>query len=460
MLFLQIAVFTTALISFNQAETSCNKIQTNIFDNQPSEFENNVVKASRIVRSFFARDDVTLALAMGSVALEHIPFIKQFSKLIPLIRETLRDESDNGWRDKFTKAIAHETMRIVAESESQWLEATLQTIQEKIGLLSERNPDLENRKTIASIIHMELDKMINSFDLKSSLFRKYPLLGAPPLIQLSSLVAIFSQIARVLIPYEAKNQQISCKLYNTLIDYRTLTVHARLYRLCMQDSMYRSLDDLNENGDYNDTSNPFVIDLALNETTSTELDITDKLLSSNVTELIDDQKPACTAAPIVRQCVAELFPIDLFNHLCNERKCKKPTGFGWLTLSIIYVKTHCHANSHSCRLLNILKCNSYVKVFVNNKQLVRSPTKLLRGHYDPLITLATEKITKNATVRIELWDSGFGFWGSDALIQSTESTVELLLNEPLREGAVCSDSQSNSIETMSLWQDEYQIQNK
>lgn len=92
--------------------------------------------------------------------------------------------------------------------------------------------------------------------------------------------------------------------------------------------------------------------------------------------------------------------------------------------------------------------------------MLRSPTKLLRGEYDPLITLATEKITKNATIRIEVWDSGFGFWGSDALIQSAESSVETLLNAPLLEGADCGGGHSNSIETMSLWQDEYQIQNK
>lgn len=320
MLFILFTVLTTTLIGISHAETSCNKIQTNIFDNHPSDFENNVFKASRILNDFFARDDVKLALAVGSVALEALPFIRQFAQLMPFIRDTLRD--DSGWRDKFTKAIAHETMRIIAESESQWLEATLQTIQEKIHLLSEHNPDLENRKTIASIIHMELDKMINLFDLKSSLFRKYPLLGAPPLIQLSSLVAMFSQIARVLIPYEAKNQQISCKMHNTLIDYRTLTINARLYRLCKPNPLYRSLDDqLNENG-----TSPFVIDLELNETMSMELNATENLSNSNVTELIDEDKPACMAAPIVRQCVAELFPVDLFNHLCYDRKCKKPTG--------------------------------------------------------------------------------------------------------------------------------------
>lgn len=91
---------------------------------------------------------------------------------------------------------------------------------------------------------------------------------------------------------------------------------------------------------------------------------------------------------------------------------------------------------------------------------MRSPTKLIRGHYDPLITLTTEKITKNATVRIEIWDSSFGFWGTDALIQSEEGSIESLLNDPLREGVDCGNNYSNSIETMSLWQGEYQMQDE
>lgn len=323
MLVIQIIVFTTILIGLSQADTSCNAIQTSIFDNQPSDFEKRVLTASKITQNFFARDDVVLALAIGSSALKSVPFIKEFLKLIPLIQDTLKDRS--GWREAFTKAIANETMRVIAESESQWLEATLQTIQEKIVLLSERNPDMENRKTIASIIHTELDKMVNLFDLKSSLFRKYALLGAPPLIHLASLIAIFSQIAKVLIPYEAENQPLSCKMYNILLDYRSLTIKARMHRLCGQNSMYRSFDDLNENGDFNDT-NRLVIELELNETTSIELNETNRLLDSNATELINDEKPACLSAPMVQQCVAELFPIDLFNNLCKERKCKKPTG--------------------------------------------------------------------------------------------------------------------------------------
>lgn len=271
----QVIVFVATVTTSIWAEDSCNKIQTNIFDNQPSDFEEHVLNATRIIKTFFARDDVTMALAAGTIALRSVPLINEFSKLMPLIRNTLSDQSR--WRAAFTKAIANETMQVVAESESRWLEATLQTIQEKINLLGERNPDVENRKTIASIIHMELDKMVNLFDVKSSLFRKYALLGAPPLIQLASLVAIFSQIARVLIPYEAKASQLPCKMHNVLLDFRPLTINARLHQL-------------------------------------------HKRQDSRVEE------HAYKAAPIIQHCVADVFPIDLVNHLCNGGEFKKPTG--------------------------------------------------------------------------------------------------------------------------------------
>lgn len=129
----------------------------------------------------------------------------------------MADRSD--WRDAFTKAIADESMRGVVESEVRWMEATMETIQSKIQLLGDENPSLESRRNIASNMHSELDRMINFFDLKSSLFRKYPLIGTPPLLQLASLVIVFSPIARGLIPLEAMSPQIACKMHDILSDY-------------------------------------------------------------------------------------------------------------------------------------------------------------------------------------------------------------------------------------------------
>lgn len=94
-------------------------IHVNVFDKHPRDFERNVIEASKIVKSFIAREDVSLAITAASAALSFLPFgIAKFYKLIPLVRQSLAERSD--WRDAFTKAIADETMHSVVESEIRW----------------------------------------------------------------------------------------------------------------------------------------------------------------------------------------------------------------------------------------------------------------------------------------------------------------------------------------------------
>lgn len=101
------------------AEFLGSDIQVNVFDSRPRDFERNVIESSKIVKSFIAREDVSLAITAGQAALSFLPFgIARFYKLIPLVRQSLADRSD--WRDAFTKAIADETMRSVVESEIRW----------------------------------------------------------------------------------------------------------------------------------------------------------------------------------------------------------------------------------------------------------------------------------------------------------------------------------------------------
>lgn len=146
-------------------------IPIRVFDSRPRDFERQVLESSKLLKSFIARHDISLAISAGTVALSFAPFyIAKFHKFIPLVRQILADRSD--WRNLFTKAIADETMRNEVESEFRWMEATMETIQSKVKLLNDENPSLENRRTIASNMHTELDRMINFFNIKSSLFPK------------------------------------------------------------------------------------------------------------------------------------------------------------------------------------------------------------------------------------------------------------------------------------------------
>lgn len=314
------------------AEIPYDEVEASIFDSLPRDFERNVLNSSEITKDFFEREDVSLAIATGMVALEYLPYIGEFARLIPLMRDTLEDRSE--WRGAFTKAIAHETMRTIAESEVRWIESEMQTIHEKFILLGQNNPDLTNRKTIASIIHTDLDKMINFFELKTCLFRKHPLIGTPPLILLSSLVAMFSPIARTLIPLEAKNPQISCKMHDVLVDYRPIIVNARLQQLHADKSIFTPILEVmswpfNPNG-YNKT-HPAVINCEKgcksSSTYSTELCLKDNF-GQDEYNVQNNGTLTCVHdyAALIRHRVEKLFPIELMNNLCVDRYSKESTG--------------------------------------------------------------------------------------------------------------------------------------
>lgn len=224
------------------------------------------------------------------------------------------------------------------------MKTTMKTIRYKIKLLDESNPDLDNRKTIASIIHTDLDKMLNFFDLKSSLFRKYPLLGTPPLLQLASLVAVFSPLARELIPIESMNPQISCKMYDILLDYRPLTVMARLHKLRVLKLAYEKIQTpvrnqsslatimslpYNPHG-YNST-NPPVIDCQPDCETgrmfSGDFCLMDKFsVRSYYSNGIGASACMIDYATLVRHRVEKLFPVELLGSLCIDRESHVPTG--------------------------------------------------------------------------------------------------------------------------------------
>lgn len=116
---IQIFICLATIFGLSFAEFLGFDIPVNVFDSRPRDFERNVIESSKIVKSFIARDDISLAITAGQAALSFLPFgIARFYKLIPLTRQVLSDRSD--WRDAFTKAIADETMRSVVESEVRW----------------------------------------------------------------------------------------------------------------------------------------------------------------------------------------------------------------------------------------------------------------------------------------------------------------------------------------------------
>lgn len=329
-------------IASNSASISYDDIQTSIFASGPRDFEYRVSASTENVKVFLNRNDVSVALVSGVVAARFTPYIGKFIKLVPMMCEMIVEQSD--WRKLFTKAIVEETMREVGESEVRFIEATLQTIQSKIKLLGDENTDDENRKTVASIIHTELNRIVNLFELKSSLFRKYPLVGAPPLIHLASLIAAYTPIAHQVIPLEAMNPQMACKMHHLLLDYRIRTVMARLHKLHAQISIFESLIKwtyrpssliavmampYNKYG-YNST-NPSSINCGWGcnpvEMGVMEACIRDKFSKDTFFgRNIGNDTCLKEYAALLRHRVEGLFPVEELEGLCTRQKTTRPTG--------------------------------------------------------------------------------------------------------------------------------------
>lgn len=315
-------------ISSIQAKITYDEIEANIFDEKPRDYEQNVFNSIQTTKDVLSSDAVATALVAGVLALEKIPKYGELAKSLPMLRYTLEDRSS--WREAFTNTIASETMRTIAESENAWMEATIQTIQEKFNIIGENNPNLSNRKAIASIIHTDLDRMLNIFE--TNIYRKNPLISSPPLILLASLIAAFSPIAKELIPFEEKNSQIACRMHDILLDYRKTTVNARLQRLSTQKTILPSLFDVmsmpyNPNG-YNKT-NPGAIDCDKGCKWN-KLCLKDEFSSEEFYVKItkDDKSMKCVHdyAALIRYRVEQLFPIELMSKLCIDQKSKQITG--------------------------------------------------------------------------------------------------------------------------------------
>lgn len=93
-------------------------IKVNIFDHELRDFELQVAASTAELKDFFSRHDFLLAAAASGVALRLMPYIGIFEKFIPLLGNTIRDQSK--WRTAFTKATHHEIMHQVSESEVRW----------------------------------------------------------------------------------------------------------------------------------------------------------------------------------------------------------------------------------------------------------------------------------------------------------------------------------------------------
>lgn len=334
----QLLFYFVTLFASIVADIRYDKLNFTLFDDQPTQFERNLINALETTKNFFAREDITNVINGAAAAANFLPFVNNLVNILPALRQALSSESD--WHATFVKTLANEVSHQTAESEIRVMDNALETVQPKVKLLTEENnPDAASRKTIASGIHTELDKILNAFKHKNSLLRKYTLIGAPPFILLSALVATFTPLAQVLIPAEMRESQLACKALDNLLDYRPRTVSDRLDKIHSDHFRYTEaktrvlLLPYNGNG-YNKSKTVqckkgcappvyYVASSCMKDDFSTE-QIEANQRTVRIKPAIDD---ACWEGynSYVRHKIEQQFPVATLSSLCNRTQ-QTPNG--------------------------------------------------------------------------------------------------------------------------------------
>lgn len=328
------AFFCATVITFGvcSANISFDHLNLNIFDDNRTHLVESLVPISfKSTEKFFANRNIApLIASIETSALDSVtPFVGKLGGLSLVLRNIVAKDGD--WIESFGRAIANDSRGGLALNDIHWMQAAIDLLQSKVIDLDDSNADYNVfRKRIASFMHSDLDKMVNLFAHQYSIFKKFPLIGAPIFIELSLLIATFSPIAFQLVPLEAKNPPIACKALHTLLDYRPRTVSARLDKIHSNSTSFVSRLAAVRQLPYNpygynkattlqcqrvDESRPF---LPLNNSLWDEFGL--------YIPYDNDQSCFSDYASHVRHKVEELFPIRLLEKVCNERKSNVSTG--------------------------------------------------------------------------------------------------------------------------------------
>lgn len=89
---------------------------------------------------------------------------------------------------------------------------------------------------------------------------------------------------------------------------------------------------------------------------------------------------------------------------------------------------------------------------------MQSPIKHDKSSHHSDIIFETAKISKNSTIKLQIWDAGCGLFTKTEFLFSTKGNIDSFLNQPFRENQrkfIGKFARVEAIETMSFWLDEF-----
>lgn len=213
-----------AIISCAWSWIPYNDIEFELLDGFPKSVDAQVRQLVQTTKHFFLRNDVECITEGGTTkVVNYGVYLRQIIAIIPVVQRAVASEYE--WKHTLYKMIPDSARRSMAEKSIRELDGALRNIAYSIGNLDpNKNLTVESKTVIVQHIHDSLDSMVTKFSQRQSVFRKHPLIAMPMVLAIASLISLFIPIETALAPELEKNTLVSCRLYETLIEYRQLTV--------------------------------------------------------------------------------------------------------------------------------------------------------------------------------------------------------------------------------------------
>lgn len=333
--------FLCLLLAFQLtgADIPFNKVKFQIFDREPTDFELRTTDSVNSIASFFDSPAVQGDLN-GHFKTLH-PYLTYMDMLSTFHDNLLKSDSD--WSEDFIGGIENRIESGSAKRRFILMETIIQSIHGKIARMDEYNQrNLAIRKSNARYIQAKLESLIEYFAESDGIFEQFPLTAAPLLINVALIVAVFTPIANQLIPGEVKNVQLACRAKDVLEDYRTRVIFWRAEKLNSMDLYYKYMAPVLTQPysplGYGSGNSPGVPHCtpgcSIDDKKYCLIDEFGQGQRMNLKKG-DGISTDCIAeyVGLVRHRTEKMFPVEILDKLCVDRKARTPTGMIFLRLS-------------------------------------------------------------------------------------------------------------------------------
>lgn len=227
--FLVFTIFAITVLCLSPARIPYENVKANSFTAQNGmTIESNIAESMKTTKNIFASGGFKAILAAGITitkigrktvvaGLEIVPIVNKLLKVTRALTSILASETE--WQGTFEQAMDKKIHEMIANERVNTMKSTLGTVTSLIETL--KDSPIEESISVNVLLLSLLDTMLNQFDQYNSLFKRFALIGAPILIELSLMVAIFEPIAKTVIPSKIDRFKLSCKARDLLVDYRS-----------------------------------------------------------------------------------------------------------------------------------------------------------------------------------------------------------------------------------------------